>query len=576
MDYKTIINQLNTFKSEFIDYFNERKLKNDKDVANIIDTYLVSLENKNVSLQAFKTRIIHNGHSVEKLIPIITNRVISLAVDLGGREDYEKISNSQTVCPTKKADLFLWSQAQRKKRQEANNRINTLNRDYKQKQKDNEEKLQESLKVYQQNIADFTKEMNKELGQIEAKMNEEYREIDLVLLNENDLSVIKKLKTQLNNVYKKGFHEQFVCKCSYLTKIREEQMLILTETEKQSVIDKQLDFETEIELNNQKLKLEILRYEDIAKDFLYDLEKESQNCDSILEKKLACLELIKNHNDKLMNYEDVGIVFENLIIRLSEIVIACKISNQYNPYCRVIEAMIDLIVEIKDLFESCFNSLNDKIVQYRDNIFAKFDEISRYIAYKRHRSKENIKENINDCLTLLYNNEARLYDNYLDVTYQLLMQMQSQLDVIFQTDISRLQYNKLLLTQANYEFDIYKFGYEKINIKDETQKETLLSLYSNLQERIKAHSVTAHAVYDVSMDDIDNRCRVFIKKNSKAIRKLETENKKRTVVINKTVQRLLKNRNHSIKYKQKRLFKEFNDHIKKEERVLRNKLRLLT
>ncbi|HNZ77179.1 MAG TPA: hypothetical protein PKG96_01975 [Bacilli bacterium] len=576
MDYKTIINQLNTFKSEFIDYFNERKLKNDKDVANIIDTYLVSLENKNVSLQAFKTRIIHNGHSVEKLIPIIKNRVISLAVDLGGREDYEKISNSQTVSPTKKADLFLWSQAQRKKRQEANNRINTLNRDYKQKQKDNEEKLQESLKVYQQNIADFTKEMNKELGQIETKMNEEYREIDLVLLNENNLSEIKKLKTQLNNIYKKGFHEQFVCKCSHLTKIREEQMLILTETEKQSVIDKQLDFETEIELNNQKLKLETLRYEDIAKDFLYDLEKESQNCDSILEKKLACLELIKNHNDKLMNYEDVGIVFENLIIRLSEIIIVCKISNQYNPYCRVIEAMIDLIVEIKDLFESCFNSLNDKIVQYRDNIFAKFDEISRYIAYKRHRSKENIKENINDCLTLLYNNEARLYDNYLDVTYQLLMQMQSQLDVIFQADISRLQYNKLLLTQANYEFDIYKFGYEKINIKDETQKETLLSLYSNLQERIKAHSVTAHAVYDVSMDDIDHRCRVFIKKNSKAIRKLETENKKRTVVINKTVQRLLKNRNHSIKYKQKRLFKEFNDHIKKEERVLRNKLRLLT
>ena len=576
MDYKTIINQLNTFKSEFIDYFNERKLKNDKDVANIIDTYLVSLENKNVSLQAFKTRIIHNGHSVEKLIPIIKNRVISLAVDLGGREDYEKISNSQTVSPTKKADLFLWSQAQRKKRQEANNRINTLNRDYKQKQKDNEEKLQESLKVYQQNIADFTKEMNKELGQIETKMNEEYREIDLVLLNENNLSEIKKLKTQLNNIYKKGFHEQFVCKCSHLTKIREEQMLILTETEKQSVIDKQLDFETEIELNNQKLKLETLRYEDIAKDFLYDLEKESQNCDSILEKKLACLELIKNHNDKLMNYEDVGIVFENLIIRLSEIIIVCKISNQYNPYCRVIEAMIDLIVEIKDLFESCFNSLNDKIVQYRDNIFAKFDEISRYIAYKRHRSKENIKENINDCLTLLYNNEARLYDNYLDVTYQLLMQMQSQLDVIFQADISRLQYNKLLLTQANYEFDIYKFGYEKINIKDETQKETLLSLYSNLQERIKAHSVTTHAVYDVSMDDIDHRCRVFIKKNSKAIRKLETENKKRTVVINKTVQRLLKNRNHSIKYKQKRLFKEFNDHIKKEERVLRNKLRLLT
>ena len=57
MDYKTIINQLNTLKSEFIDYFNERKLKNDKDVDKIVDAYLLSLENKNISIQAFKTRI---------------------------------------------------------------------------------------------------------------------------------------------------------------------------------------------------------------------------------------------------------------------------------------------------------------------------------------------------------------------------------------------------------------------------------------------------------------------------------------------------------------------------------------
>lgn len=576
MDYKTIINQLNTFKSEFIDYFNERKLKNDKDVANIVDTYLVSLENKNVSLQAFKTRIIHNGHSVEKLIPIIKNRVISLAVDLGTRDDYEKISNSQKISPTKKADLFLWSQEQKKKRQEVNNHINIINRDYKQKQKDNEEKLQESLKVYHQNIADFTKEMNKELGQIEAKMNEEYHVVDLILLNENDLSEIKKLKTQLNDIYKKGFQDQFTCKCSYLTKIKEEQTSILSESEKQSVIDKQLDFETEIELNNQKLKLEILRYEDIAKEVLYDLEKESQNCDSILEKKLACLELIKKHNDKLMNCEDVGIVFENLIVRLSEIIIVCKINNQYNPYCKVIEAMIDLIVEMKGLFENCFASLNDKIIQYRDNIFVKFDEISRYISYKRHRSKEDIKESIKDCLTLLYNNEAKLYDNYLDVTYQLLMQMQSQLDAIFKSDTSLLQYNKLLLSQANYEFDIYKFGYEKINVKDETQKENFLFVYRNLQENIEGHFATAHAVYDVNMEDIDHRCNVFIKENKRAIHKLEFENKKRTVVIHKTVQKLLENRNRNIKYKQKKLLKEFNDNIQREEFVFRNKLKLLT
>ncbi|HKM29796.1 MAG TPA: hypothetical protein VJZ51_03475, partial [Bacilli bacterium] len=182
MDYKTIINQLNTLKSEFIDYFNERKLKNDKDVDKIVDAYLLSLENKNISIQAFKTRIIHNGHGVEKLIPIIKNRVISLAIDLGSREDYEKIRDSQVGSPTKKADLFNWAQLQKKQRQEANSRLSTINRDYKQKTKDNYDRLQENLKIYQQNINELTKEMNKELLQIETEMTDNSKSVDLIML----------------------------------------------------------------------------------------------------------------------------------------------------------------------------------------------------------------------------------------------------------------------------------------------------------------------------------------------------------------------------------------------------------
>ncbi|MFA6610849.1 MAG: hypothetical protein WCS78_00495 [Bacilli bacterium] len=576
MDYKTISNQLNTLKSEFIDYFNERKLKNDKDVANIVDTYLVSLENKNVSLQAFKTRIIHNGHSVEKLIPIIKNRVLSFTVDLGTREDYEKIRDSQIVSPTKKADLFTWSQAQKKQRQEINNRLNTINREFKQKMKDNNDHLQENLKVHQQNIGELTKEMNKELNQIETRMIEEGKAKDLLLLTENNLPEIKRLKMQLNLIRKKGLEEQLACKCSYLNKMKEEQLFILAESEKQELINKQLEYETEIEINNNSQRLEILKYEDLAKDFMYDLEKEAQNCDLLLEKKLSCLERIKKHNDKLTNYEDVGIVFENLIIRLTEIIIICKISNPYNPYMKVIESLIDLIGEIKDLFETCFINLNEKMIQYRDNIFTKFDEISRYIAYKRHRSKDDIKENINDCLTLLYDNEAKLYDNYLDATYQLLMQMQNQLNVMFQSDGLLLGYGKLLLLKANYEFDIYKFGYEKVNRNDETQQEAFLQLYHRLQEDMEGHIATAHAVYEKDMDSIDHRCNVFIKENQDAIHKLETENKKRTAYINKTVQRLLKNRDRSVKHKQIDLLKECNSNIKKEKIIVKNRLKLLT
>jgi hypothetical protein len=243
---------------------------------------------------------------------------------------------------------------------------------------------------------------------------------------------------------------------------------------------------------------------------------------------------------------------------------------------KVIESLIDLIGEIKDLFETCFIHLNEKIIQYRDNIFTKFDEISRYIAYKRHRSKDDIKENINDCLTLLYDNEAKLYDNYLDATYQLLMQMQNQLNVMFQSDGLLLGYGKLLLLKANYEFDIYKFGYEKVNRNDETQQEAFLQLYHRLQEDMEGHIATAHAVYEKDMDSIDHRCNVFIKENQDAIHKLETENKKRTAYINKTVQRLLKNRDRSVKHKQIDLLKECNSNIKKEKIIVKNRLKLLT
>lgn len=576
MDYKTIINQLNTLKSEFIDYFNERKLKNDKDVDNIVDAYLLSLENKNVSIQAFKTRIIHNGHGVEKLIPIIKNRVISLAIDLGSREDYEKIRDSQVGSPTKKADLFNWAQLQKKQRQEANSRLSTINRDYKQKTKDNYDRLQENLKIYQQNINELTKEMNKELLQIETEMTDNSKSVDLIMLTENNLLEIKKLNNQLNNIREKGLKGKLACKSTYLNKIKEQQLLVLAESEKQELTNKQLEYATEMEIGTNKLKLEILKYEDIAKEILYDLEKVSQNCDLLREKKLACLELIKKHNAKLISYEDVGIVFEKLIIQLSEMVIVCKINNQYNPYIKVLEYMIDLTGEIKALFEKQFISLDEKIIQYRDTIFAKFEEISRYIAYKRHRSKDDIKENISDSLTLLYGNGTKLYDNYLDATYQLLEQMQNQLMTIFKNDVLGLGYSKLLLLKANYEFNIYKFGYQKINLNDAKKKEELFVEYNNIKDNIKSHVLTVEAVYANDIASVDHRCHLFIKENSRTIHRLDLENKKRTALIKRTVQRLLKNNDLSVKQKQLNLVKEFKNNINNEEKKLQNKLKLLT
>ena len=240
MDYRTIINQLNTLKSEFIDYFNERKIKNDKDVADIVKTYLDSLEKRNVSLQVFKTRIIHNGHSVEKLIPIVQNRVTSLNIDLGNRDDFNKISESQMTSQTKKADLQSWFQRKKKERQEVSNRLNAIDRDLKLRIKENENTLLDNIKVHQQNINDLNRKMTSDILQIETKMIKDCNIVEGILLNENDLSEIDKLKEQIRSIRHQGLKEQFTLKSNYIAKIKEERLIIVSEMAKRELLNKQL------------------------------------------------------------------------------------------------------------------------------------------------------------------------------------------------------------------------------------------------------------------------------------------------------------------------------------------------
>ena len=257
-------------------------------------------------------------------------------------------------------------------------------------------------------------------------------------------------------------------------------------------------------------------------------------------------------------------------------IIVCKEMNQYNPYIRVIEKVLEFVEEIKVLFDDCFINLNEKITQYRENIFTSFDLISRDISYKRHRTKEDIKENINECLKLLYYNESKLYDCYLTATYQLLFGLCQQLTNILSGEIKELGFTELLLKECSYEFNIYDFGYQRIDLGNDEERDNAFLKREILKEHLDEQIKISKKTYETKMKKIDDKFDEFIKTSSTNIKKLNHENKKRIAITERAIHKLLKNKDKDVLKKQNILRRECQKEIIKEEKTLKYKLKLLT
>lgn len=575
MDYRTIINQLNTFKSDYNDYFNERKQKNERDVEDIVKTYLEALSKGVISLQSFKTRILHNGRNVEKLIPIIKNRINALNVEFGTKEDYIKISESQKVSPTKKYDLQDFALENRKNRHEINNKIVALEKEISKKMKDNALEIEESIKVHQQNILELTKNMNAEVQIINATMEKDVAGVQIGLLDENNIVEIKKLKKKVSDIRLKALNDIYKTKKEYLLKIKDEKIIVVAETAKQDLFNKEIKDESSITISEYNFELEKLRIGEKAKNILYDFESEISNLDNVLDKKILCLNIIRKHNEKLLTVEDIYIGFDKLKVNLLQAIIIAKEENQYNPYIKVFEKILDIVEEIKKMFIDCFSSLDNKIKEYQEQIFKSFEEVARNLSFKRNRSKDDIKVNILDCLKLLYENESKLYDNYLCATYDLINNISNKACNILSEEINKLGYNSLFINECSYDFDIYMLGYQKVNFSDQEVYKNVCEKNDILNNTIIMKIDEASNFNNICIEKIDRKINDFIRKSSLEVKKLYNTNKKSIKIMRKAVKRLINNKDRSVLYRQNLLIIKSNREIIQEKRELKKQVRLL-
>lgn len=575
MDYRTIINQLNILKSDYNDYFNERKQKNERDVDDIVKTYLEALSKGVISLQSFKTRILHNGRNVEKLIPIIKNRINALNVEFGTKEDYIKISESQKVSPTKKYDLQDFALENRKNRHEINNKIVALEKEISKKMKDNALEIEESIKVHQQNILELTKNMNAEVQIINATMEKDVAGVQIGLLDENNIVEIKKLKKIVSDIRLKALNDIYKTKKEYLLKIKDEKIIVVAETAKQDLFNKEIKDESSITISEYNFELEKLRIEEKAKNILYDFESEISNLDNVLDKKILCLNIIRKHNEKLLTVEDIYIGFDKLKVNLLQAIIIAKEENQYNPYIKVFEKILDIVEEIKKMFIDCFSSLDNKIKEYQEQIFNSFEEVARNLSFKRNRSKDDIKVNILDCLKLLYENESKLYDNYLCATYDLINNISNKACNILSEEINKLGYNSLFINECSYDFDIYMLGYQKVNFSDQEVYKNVCEKNDILNNTIIMKIDDASNFNNICNERVDKKINDFIRKSSLEVKKLCNTNKKSIKMMRKAVKRLIDNKDRSVLHRQNLLIIKSNREIIQEKRELKKQVRLL-
>lgn len=575
MDYRTIINQLNILKSDYNDYFNERKQKNERDVDDIVKTYLEALSKGVISLQSFKTRILHNGRNVEKLIPIIKNRINALNVEFGTKEDYIKISESQKVSPTKKYDLQDFALENRKNRHEINNKIVALEKEISKKMKDNALEIEESIKVHQQNILELTKNMNAEVQIINATMEKDVAGVQIGLLEENNIVEIKKLKKIVSDIRLKALNDIYKTKKEYLLKIKDEKIIVVAETAKQDLFNKEIKDESSITISEYNFELEKLRIEEKAKNILYDFESEISNLDNVLDKKILCLNIIRKHNEKLLTVEDIYIGFDKLKVNLLQAIIIAKEENQYNPYIKVFEKILDIVEEIKKMFIDCFSSLDNKIKEYQEQIFNSFEEVARNLSFKRNRSKDDIKVNILDCLKLLYENESKLYDNYLCATYDLINNISNKACNILSEEINKLGYNSLFINECSYDFDIYMLGYQKVNFSDQEIYKNVCERNDILNNTIIMKIDEASNFNNICNERVDKKINDFIRKSSLEVKKLCNTNKKSIKIMRKAVKRLIDNKDRSVLHRQNLLIIKSNREIIQEKRELKKQVRLL-
>ena len=546
MDYRSYENKINEIKNDIIANFSLKEEKNFEYSQSIVNSYLESLNKGDISIKSFKLKIVHSEHAYEKSVNEFDELLKAKYQDLVEFLDnffleYEKSLVSFKYFPTRKADLLQLNHSLKRKKQENITRINNLDKDLSQKIKDANNLISEKQKACTSAVNEINRRLSIDLQRNIDNCNKESLPLERELLDVDEKDKIKEIKLKIKEIRAKSIEEQ--------NKLKSKAYDALNETETSFAKEiSEIELKLELDKKEHQLKvlqcnkeIDLLQLEEAKNIFMYDYQKDVQSLDLYENYLNSYINVVKAINEKTLNKEskeDKEFIELHFNMKSLEYTLRFFKNNFYDPVIRMINKIVSLFNECKNLFEEKIDLLYKTMDTSDDEIFDKLYEYDDDIYKVKKIKKSELEDNIKIGLSNLFNSKYILSKHSI-----LAKTLESVLDIINEkavriNTIFLEESSKILITKNNLEetdlieqnidkletdFKLYKDSYL---LEKENEKNKYESNQNSLDEKINKKFVNDSEINEKDVKKIVRKNKNNIDKKIKLNNKNNKKNHK--------------------------------------------------
>lgn len=553
MDYRSYENKINEIKNEIINNFSLKEEKNFEYSQSIVNSYLESLNKGDISIKSFKLKIVHSEHAYEKSVNEFDELLKAKYQELvdfleSFFLEYEKSLVSFKYFPTRKADLLQLNHSLKRKKQENITRINNLDKDLSQKVKDTNALIMEKQKASSAAINEINRRLSIDLQRNIDNCNKESLPLERELLDVDEKDKIKEIKQKIKEIRTKSIEEQNKLKNKAYDALKETEINYTREIG-------EIELKLELEKKEHELKvlqcnkeIDLLQLEEAKNVFIYDYQKDVQSIDLYENYLNSYINVVNTMNEKTLNKEskeDKEFVDLHFNMKSLEYTLRFFKNNFYDPVIRMINKIVSLYNECKNLFEEKMKLLYDTMDSSDEIIFDKLYEYDDDIYKIKKIKKSELEDNIKIGLLNLFNSKyiiskhsilAKTFESVLDVINEKAV----RINTIFPEESLKILVTKNNLEEADLinqnimkietDFKLYKDAYlvnkenekSKYEIEQGTLNEKIEKKYENDNE---LNEKNVKKIIRKNKNSIDKKIKLSAKSNKKNHR-LATENLK--------------------------------------------------
>ena len=414
MDYKSFDLKFEEIKNKIYNYIDEKRTKNINRGDEIYNTYVQAIRSGDFSLKSFKAKIIHNELEHKKTALEFKNLSQEQKQNLEqlfaeSFQDYILEANEKITSPTKSSDLATYNATARRKRQDVINRINSLEKEYTSKKKDEEASFKEHFQAYKDSINESNRRLGLDLQRINDSSLAEYGDLERNLLEIDDVAQIKQIKLQIKTIRLKALEEQKNIKEHYAKEQLELKDKFIELTEKYNMNSVIQDHSVQIKKLEHNLQKKTIDFEIAQTSFMYDCEYEKKHHEVLKQYRYDFLKTVTEHNKYVQLLEKspqqqyafaICFMEGSLYYLITKVLEINPNDNIYKSLTRLLDYVKLIDSSYKETLKLLDESCKDKI----NGMKQLFEEVPYGPENEKRHHKEDLIENVITSLNRYYEN----------------------------------------------------------------------------------------------------------------------------------------------------------------------------